>query len=358
MKSEIAESLAQRSIIVDSDFASADGAVLDEQRVDQLRELEHVVSVEPTLRLPVSITVAGEPVLFNMSSFRPSFPPPLVVPDQAPTSLASDEVLLPRTIGTTSLESLWGTEIEIEHDAYLEPGVSTSVRSRVKVVGITDPAWQQDTTTPAYASGETIHSWYEQASADGVAENVATEGYQEATVVVSTAGQVRPVLEAAQAMGLTATATKELTPQLPDQLQIIKTLTRIVLVGLTLLALVATSVLVRGLVLQRTREIGLLMSLGYRGAVVWLVMLLEVVLVAWAGLVGGLLVATAAANIGTGFVPESAMPGLFVGEILFPRADLVFSSLVVVSVVVVLGSILPLSRASRLEPAAALRDTL
>jgi ABC-type lipoprotein release transport system permease subunit len=358
LETNIAESLAQRSIVVTSDYSSSSGQILDEGHVRSLAAIPGVHRVEPTLNLSVAIYLDGNPVQFSISTLRPSFLPP-VLESVRPgiTLLAPSEVLLPQTIDDVSLKPLLGREVEIHHDRFVSRGLSSPIRTTVTVVGLTDPAWQQDTPTPAYGNADTIYSWFGLASAEGVAKEVAVQGYHEATVVVDRAERVGPVLRAAQSLGLSATATKDLTPQLPDQLQIVKTLTQVVLVALVLLAMISSSFLVRGLVLQRTREIGLLKSLGYLNRQVWWLLLIEIVLASWVGAFVGLVLATGLGNVGKSFVPPIAAPHTF-GGVLLPSLGLIGSSLFVATLVVLLGSLLPVTRAFRLEPAQALRDTL
>jgi len=111
-------------------------------------------------------------------------------------------------------------------------------------------------------------------------------------------------------------------------------------------------------VLERTREIGVLQSLGAARGVIRALVLGEA---AFIGLVGGgmgLLVALVAGRVGAPFVREQMGSGgarLPAGDLFIVPLDLGLGVLALIAVVSIAAAVLPGERAARMEPAVALR---
>lgn len=357
LKNNIEQGIAQRTINVMSDFESQETRLLDVPAVESMSALPGVESVEPTYSMGGALLLEdGRPVGLSVSPARPSFPPPLVGQTRPRTfPLSPGEVVLPSELDGVPLSDLLGQQVDFERSIAIRPGEARATVERMTVVALSDPAWQEDGPRTAYIDAGQAWRWYDEASPGSAEQTIAEQGYSKATVVVATAEQVDGVLRQVQATGLGATAVQQLTPRLPDQLNFIKSITRVVLVVLIILAATSSAFLVRGLVFQRTREVGLLKALGYSGRAIWSVMAMETVMVAWIGAVGGLLFAVFAANAGRTLIPASALPR-DLENVLLPDPWLVVGTLVVAAVVILVGGAMPLLRAFRLDAARALRD--
>lgn len=357
LRDNIAESVAQRTITVTSNVDGQPTRLLDVPLVEQIRGVRGVEEVEPSYSMGAALLLeGGRPLGVALVPLREHFPPPLVKelgPDTFP--LAADEVVVPRTVEGVALDELLGEVVDVERSIALRPGEARAQVQQMKVVALSDPAWQDDGPVTVYLNADTAWRWYDEASPGTAEEAIAEQGFRQATALVSSAGQVDEVLRTVQATGVQATAVQQLTPRLPDGLVLVRTFTRIGFVVLTLLAITSSAFLVRGLVFQRTREVGLLKALGYRNRAVWSLLAMETVIVAWIGALIGLVVATVGANVGRGVLPASAIPRATSG-LLFPDLGLAASTLAVTAAVVLVGSAFPLLRAFRLDASRALRD--
>lgn len=356
LKNNVGEGAAQRTISVGSSFGGARSALLDVPAVEAIRALPGVTQVDVSYTMGSALQVGGQPLGVALVPVRSTFPPPLVRQSRPVLyPLGPGEMVVPSEVEGVSLAGLLGRQVEVERSIALREGAARGKVERLTVVGLSDPAWQEDGQKAVYLDPDLAWRWYGQASPHGAVATIAEQGFREATVLTASAGQVDGVLRQIQARGLRATSVQQLSPALPDQLQLVRSLTRLMLVVLVLLSVVASAFLVRGLVFQRTREVGLLKALGYTGRAVWFVMASETVIVAWVGAVVGLVLATVVANTGRGLLPASALP-LGTGRVLVPGLTLTVGTLAIAALVVLAGAALPLLRALRLDAARALRD--
>ena len=357
LKNNVQEGVAQRTISVESNFDAQPDRLLDTAAVNSIKSIPGVEAVETSYSMGGALLLGGgRPLGMALVPVRATLPPPLVKTVRPATfPLASNEVVLPREVEGVALDDLLGKQVDFERSVALREGEARAKVARLTVVALSDPAWQDDGAGTGYLNPDQAWGWYGEASPRGAEQTISEQGFLKATVLVAEAAQVDGVLRRVQAEHLKATAVQQLTPRLPDQLQLVRSLTRLVLAVLVLLAATSSAFLVRGLVYQRTREVGLLKALGYSSRAIWSVMALETVIVAWIGAALGLLLATVAANVGRSLLPESALPR-GTETVLLPTFGLALGTLAVAAVVVLSGGALPLLRAFRLDAARALRD--
>jgi len=316
-----------------------------------------VASVEPTYPVAVDLQLPDVLIGLDLVPLRPSMPPPLVrsVRD-AVFPLGTREIVLPSSIDGRDMSPQLGQTITVGHPEGMGQGSSTSVTERVVVVALSDPAWQDDGPRSAFGNGRDVEAWFAlSAKPLSMEEVLAQQGVDKATVVTTSAADVPSVLRTVQAMHLSAVAFQQLTPTLPDTLNTVSRLTSVMEWVLVILGAAAVFVIVRSLVLQRTREIGLLKALGHSSHRITLTLLLETLVVSWGACAVAAALSVVLSNAVRPMLPADLLPKAVSGIWRVDWSTL-SGSLAAAALVVVLGSALPLVRAMRLDPAEALRD--
>lgn len=357
-RAQVSEGVALRSIAVLPRSDLPQGGRLTQQRMRELEADPDVEIVEGTLQATVGIktdAIAG--ALLHATVLRPSLVPPVRSKTRAELfPLTGNEVMLPEQAQGFDLRPLLGTTIRVDYQRTTGAGRGEGTHDEVRVVALYDPAWQLEGPDAAFAAEGEVVRWAASVAAVPEAELLTQQGYDRATVVARTADAVPGLLRRLQAQSYGATSLQDELTQLPSALRLVDTVSKILMVALLLFIFVSSLSLNTSLVRQRTREIGLLKSVGYRDSAVFGAFLTEtgalgLVCVMWGlvlGVLGAYVLGTALAR-----APELA-PYLSSGTHPALRDVVLVGAVPVIALVA--GSLLPARRAARLEPVVALRD--
>jgi putative ABC transport system permease protein len=357
-KAKVQEGNALRSIEILPRRETPGGAALTLSQLERVRSVSSVSEVEPTMQATFGIKTSDIPgALLHGTKLRPSLSPPVrksVRPDVFP--LKEGEVLLPGTVQGMDLTELLGKTVDVSYQRTIGASSGTGAHDRVLVVGTYDPSWQLEGADAAFVSDSQLIRWASSVAAVPEGRLLETVGYDKATVLTSSSSHVSDVLKRLQAMGFTATSLEQQFTELPSVLRLIHAVSRVFVVVITAFLVLASSALSSSLVRQRTREIGLLKSVGYTSRSIIRMFLLELgtigLVFTFLGIAGGAVLGSVAAGILAG------NPDLtpYVNARQGPSWEVLAVLILLPTVAVVVGGLRSSVRGALLEPSVALRD--
>ncbi|MFH8750596.1 ABC transporter permease [Streptomyces rimosus] len=355
----VQESSANRSITVDRPDQRPDAPQLTESAAARLAKLPHVESVQHRAQVSFGLmTKAGDTVLLYATTHRPALSPPVtksVRDDLFP--LRPGEIVAPAMSQGVDLGKLVGQEIDVETTRFVRQGEGTGVSGRARLVGVYDPTWQMDNPDAAYAADATVIKWAAQRSGQPERSFLRTTGYDQLTVVARTAADVPAVTSAVQKLGYPAVTLQQQLNALPAVLEMIRTVGRVLLGVLGVLAFVGAVTVTGALSRQRAQEIGILKAVGFRTRTVLTMLVTEMAL---AGAVAALTGTVLGAALGSGaaaVLRRSADLAPYVeGWVLLPSAGTVLLLFGLTVLVVAAGALAPARRAARMSPTDAMKD--
>ncbi|KQX58864.1 MULTISPECIES: ABC transporter permease [unclassified Streptomyces] len=329
-----------------------------------LRGLPGVESVEPSLNASFTVEKTtgdggeGFPVLLYANLVRPSVSPPLQASVRERVfPLRPGEIVLPARADGEDLTGLLGRTVTAEYTRRTAEGQGTGVSARVRVVGISDPAWQWDGPSAAHAAPGEVAAWAAARSGESPERFLAGEGYSGATVVATSESQVGPVVAALTERHYFAVGVRDRVAELPGVLGLFQWLSQGLLVLVTAVGVLAGLGIGGAVVRTRTREVGVLRAVGWTRSEVFRAFSTEIGLLA---LAAGVLASVLGTLIGGGSVLglstleefRQHLPGGWVSPPLWQSAATVLLSVAAVLV----GAMRPLRKAASLDPVAVLRD--
>lgn len=353
----ILEATANRSIVIERDTASPESKILSQDLAHTLSGMPGVRTVEPRVQTSFGYKGPDVPgVLLNATTPRPSYLPPILATTRhAVFPLKHGEVVLPKMSDGMDLTATLGKSIPVELTKRTGTNDGVGVQRRVTVVGLFDPSWQLDGQSAAYAAPDTVTQWAALDAGTPTAAYLSTVGYGIISVTADTSGDVPTLLRTIQDMGYSASSLQQQMQALPVVLSLVKTMSRVLLVVVALIALIGAFTMSSALVRQRTREIGICKASGLSSTTVFGIFIIEALLCGIVAAVAGLLLGGA----GTVLLLSSLRGLSGLGDYLphafaLPGPGTVVLIVLTVLLVTVLGAVLPARRAARMDPVEAI----
>jgi putative ABC transport system permease protein len=358
--SGVKESYANRSVKVDQvDDDRPDAKPLGDRAEQRLRALPGVASVQHRAQASFGLKddhVDG--VLLYATTYRPALAPPVTDAVRKHVfPLRPGEVVLPAKAQGESLKPELGRKVTVETTRYVAQGQGTGSSATVRVVGLYDPAWQLDGPDVAYTDDATVVRWA--AAKAGVPEKdyLRTVGYDQLTVVATSSGKVADVQHRIQQLGFPATTLQQELAALPSVLELIRSVGKVLVVVLGLLAFAGALAVTGALARQRVREIGILKAVGFRTRSVLCLLVTEMALTAVLAAVLGTLLGAGLSGAGAAVLRGRADTAPYVdGAVLLPGIGTSLALLGLLVLVVVAGALAPARRAAALPPTEAMKD--
>ncbi|WP_435613167.1 ABC transporter permease [Streptomyces sp. bgisy159] len=357
--SGVTQSSANRSVTVDRPADRPDTPQLTDRTAARLAALPHVASVQHRAQVSFGVlTDAGDTVLLYATTYRPALPPPVtksVREDLFP--LRPGEIVAPAVSQGVDLGALVGKQVEIETTRFVRPGEGTGVTGHARLVGVYDPTWQLDNPDAAYAADATVIKWAADRAGRPEKTYLSGIGYDQLTVVADRAENVPDVMRAVQDLGYPAVTLQQQLDALPAVLEMIRTVGRVLLGVLAVLAFAGAITVTGALSRQRAQEIGVLKAVGFRTRAVLTMLVTEMALVgAVAALAGAALGALLAAG-SAAVLRDSADLAPYVEDRLpLPAPGTLLFLLGLTVLVVAIGSLAPARKAARMSPTEAMKD--
>lgn len=328
--------------------------------VDAIDSMPGVQSVEPSLNASLTVGKDGEgfPVLLYANLARPSVLPPLKasVRDNV-FPLKPGEIVLPASADGEDLTKLLGKTVTAEYTRRTSEGQGTGATTHVKVVGISDPEWQLDGPSAAHAALSDVTAWAAARVGQTPAHFLKTQGYNSVTVVAKSEAQVGPVLSRLTAAKYFAVSVRDRVAELPGILGLFQWLSKGLLALLAVVGVLAGLGIGGAVIRTRTREVGVLRTLGYTRSEVFRSFSTEIGILA---LTAGILSAVLGMLVGGGSALALSTLEEFQqqlpGDWAFPPAWQLAATVVLSAVAVMVGALRPLWRAAKLDPVTVLRD--
>ncbi|WP_030659922.1 ABC transporter permease [Streptomyces rimosus] len=355
----VEESSANRSITVDRPDQRPDAPQLTENAAARLAKLPHVASVQHRVQVSFGVmTKAGDTVLLYATTHRPAMSPPVTKSVRENLfPLRPGEIVAPALSQGVDLGKLVGQDIDIETTRFVRQGEGTGVSGHARLVGVYDPGWQLDNPDAAYAADATVIKWAAERGGQPEQSFLRTTGYDQLTVVARTAADVPAVTRAVQQLGYPAVTLQQRLDALPAVLEMIRTVGRVLLGVLGVLAFVGAVTVTGALSRQRAQEIGILKAVGFRTRSVLTMLVTEMAL---AGAVAALIGTVLGAALGSGaaaLLRRSADLAPYIeGRVLLPPAGTLLLLFGLTVLVVAAGALAPARRAARMSPTDAMKD--
>ncbi|MFJ2818243.1 ABC transporter permease [Streptomyces sp. NPDC087294] len=328
--------------------------------LDAIRTIPGVESVEPSLNASFTVGKDGEgfPVLLYANLARPSVLPPLKesVRDKV-FPLKQGEIVLPATVDGEDLSDLLGKTVTAEYTRRTSQNQGTGATAHVKVVGISDPQWQLDGPSAAHAAPSEVQAWAAARAGESTGHFLATEGYNSATVVAKSQDQVSSILKALTTEKYFAVSVRDRVSELPGILGLFQWLSKGLLALLAVVGVLAGLGIGGAVIRTRTREVGVLRTLGYTRSEVFCAFFTEIGILALAtgvlsAALGAVLGGSSAVALATLEEFQQQLPGGWV----FPPVWQLTATVVLSVAAVLIGALRPLWRAAALDPVTVLRD--
>ncbi|MCH0566859.1 ABC transporter permease [Streptomyces sp. MUM 2J] len=328
--------------------------------LEEIRAMAGVESVEPSLTASITVGQNGDgfPVLLYANLARPSVLPPLKasVRDKV-FPLQPGEIVLPATADGEDLSDLLGKTVMGEYTRRTGEGQGTGASVQVKVVGISDPQWQLDGPSAAHAAPSDVQAWAAARAGETPERFLASQGYNSATVVAKTQDQVGSVLTELTAKKYFAVSVRDRVADLPGILGLFQWLSKGLLALLALVGILAGLGIGGAVVRTRTREVGVLRTIGYTRTEIFRAFSAEIGILA---LAAGVISAVLGALIGGGSAVGLSGLEEFRQQLpdgwVFPPAWQVAATVILSVAAVLIGALRPLWRAASLDPVTVLRD--
>lgn len=355
----VQESWANRSVKVDQGDDRSAAGPLTANTEKRLAALPGVAAVQH--RAQVSFGLKDERVsgvLLYATTHRAAMSPPVldsVRPHLFP--LRAGEIVLPARAQGESLRSELGRRVSVETTRYLARGQGTGASDTVRVVGLYDSTWQLDGPDAAYADDETVLRWAAAKAGMPAESFLRTVGWDQLTVVATSADQVDHVQRRIQELGHPATTLRQELDALPAVLELIRTVGRILVVVLGLLSFAGAATVTGALARQRVREIGILKAVGFRTRSVLGLLVLETALAGATAALLGTVLGAALSGAATAVLRGRADTAAYVGPVVaLPGTGAALALIAALLLVVVAGALLPARRAAALSPTDAMKD--
>ncbi|MDX2562250.1 FtsX-like permease family protein [Streptomyces sp. TX20-6-3] len=328
--------------------------------LDAIRGIPGVESVEPSLNASFTVSKNGDgfPVLLYANLARPSVLPPLKAAARDKVfPLKPGEIVLPATADGEDLTDLLGKTVTAEYTRRTSESQGTGATTRVTVVGISDPNWQLDGPSAAHAAPAQVETWAAARAGESPRRFLDTQGYTGATVVAATEGQVEQVVAKLTAEKYFAVSVRDRVAELPGILGLFQWLSKGLLALLAVVGVLAGLGIGGAVVRTRTREVGVLRTIGYTRAEVFRSFATEIGILALAAgavaaVLGALIGGGAALGLATMEEFSAHLPGGWVSPPLWQLAATVLLS----AAAILVGALRPLRRAAALDPVTVLRD--
>lgn len=355
---KVQEGAANRTVVVDKHLeGDSSESPLTPARISRFCKLPGVVGAEPSLRATFGYKGQAIPgALLYANVIRPSAPPPIKESTRSKLfPLRANEIVVPTSTEGMNLSSLLGKTIAVEVTRGTSAGSGTGSRASARVVALSDPAYQIDGPSAAYAPESLVTRWA--ARSAGVSPDVfrSSVGYDRISLLAASSADVPSVVKEVQTTGFTAYSLQQQFQALPGVLGLIRSATWVLMACLAAVGFLSAFTLTSALARQRTREVGIMRAIGFRRRSVMAMLTGEITLVtcfaAALGTVLGLLIQ----GVAESFLRKNAQlhPYLIDGPS--------FTSLVVLVPIVgvfvcLIGAFFPARRASRLAPGEAVKE--
>ncbi|WP_406496491.1 ABC transporter permease [Streptomyces sp. NBC_00846] len=355
----VEQSDANRSITVERAGDDHPGAPKLTERTERtLAALPHAQSVQHRAQVSFGYSTADNTLLLYATTYRSALAPPVTKSVRKQLfPLHAGEVVLPASSQGSTLDSVLGKRITVETTRFVRAGEGTGQEDHLTVVGLFDPSWQMDNPDAAYVDDATVVRWAAAKSGLQVKNYLGEEGYDQLTVVADSAGNVPALMKRIQGMGLPAVTLQQQLSALPAVLDLIRTVGKVLLVILAVLAFAGAVTSTGALARQRSREIGILKAVGFRTRAVLTLLVTEMALVgAVAAVVGALLGMVLGSVAAVGLRSSAELAPYLKDRVLLPTAGTTTLLLSLAVVVVAAGALMPARRAARMSPTEAIKD--
>lgn len=330
-----------------------DARALAGSDVDQIKQLPDVLSATVVLQSTVWV---DQPKTV-LTVVEPLVDSPLKLSSSAPAQvlpLKAGEAIISQTFAD-AVGAHVGSDVSVQYRALTAPNAAAT--AVLRVVGINQETslseLGQDTMYVSFADLET---WVSAGYGETVSD-LQAHGYDQVVVFATHSDSVPALTAAIQKMGYRATDLQARLAELPRLAVLAQIVGYATLLIVGLLIALNTSSLVAAFVRQRRREIGLLKAIGFRDRDVFLILLMEqaisAVLLALAGVFVGLVLCFIATQMLIANPQISASIG---ATTVFPSLTSIGLAAAIIIVATAVGALVPAVRASRLDPAVALRD--
>lgn len=345
------DAVSSRTVVVK---AAPGGPVLDDAAVDALGRLAGVETVEETYALGGDLTFGdrANTVIVAVLPLRSTLPPPLVA---GTTNLGPRDALVPASIDGRPMTQLLGKEITLLRNVALRPGQTVSEAETLRVAGLVEPYWQVEARNPVYVSPALARQWLGEATGLGPG-SIPSEGFASASVRLAPGADPEAALAAIQGVGFQASTAAQLGGEVPEQLQSFVALSNAIRYAGIVIGLVVTLVFVRTMLLSRLPEVGLLKSFGYTAPRILAVLGGELLLVAAAGAVLGLVGGAAATYTVVAAVGDGNLPPGSALATAVPSVGTAFGVIAAALLAVAVAAAIPLGGAARKPAMVALRS--
>jgi putative ABC transport system permease protein len=265
--------------------------------------------------------------------------------------------VLPATSGGVDLRGLLGKRIRVQVTRSTGQGEGQGVERGLRVVALSDPSWQIDGPDAAYVDPVTVLSWAALRAGVPARDFADTVGYESATVVSDSSGDVPRLLDRLQEQGYAATSLQQQLEALPGVLDLVRIAGLVLLVSLVVLTGFSAYQVTAALGRQRRREVGILKAVGFSDGAVFRMLAGEAAAVGLVGAALGLAGAAVLGSAGTLALRSRAEVREFLATgVVLPSLPTVAAAVAIVLVVMLTGALVPAVRAARLPPAEAIRQ--
>lgn len=355
---------ALRTIELDSSLPNGTPNQLTSAQQKRIAADPRVEEVHAWLQVGIQVSddrfpLAPAPVLWMTPRISSVQPPELGVDTQTRSvlGLGAEDVLIPSTLERESLEELVGSDITISYTVKTGPDSGESRKRSVHVAGVYDESLQGlDGPAAVYAPEALVFELSALREGGNVADFETTYAFPKAFVTVSALGDVEGVRRDLTADGF-AVGTLSRSDNLPGVVQFLTIVSTGISALLVVFSLGCGFSIGASLTRYRRREIGLYRALGWSrrrlsvqyGAQLGLLGLMAGVAGAFAGIVLSV-VASLLLRDSTFWGPS------FSSTVEIPAASWLALTALAPAAGLLVGAVVPLSRAVRLDPDEALRD--
>jgi putative ABC transport system permease protein len=323
-----------------------------------IKNIPAVESVEPWLQASFAFKdTSGGALLYGTTPQANALPPVVSKVRAKVFPLNVGEVILPKQADGTDLSRFLGKSINVSYTRKVGEGQGEPVSDNVNVVGLYDPAYQEDGPGAAYADPSLVIKWAAARSGVPTADYLSVVGYRQTSVIVRDAHLVGDVLSQVRSMKFEAVSLATKLHQLPQSMKLLQWLGYVITAALIAYSVLAGYTVCSGFIRTRTREIGTLKALGFAKSRVTRIFLLELTLIGFVATFTGVVLG----NIISVAIGKLLQGGTFLGvrmtdRLALPGAAWSLLFFVVPCLACVVGGLSPARRAASMPPDIALRD--
>ncbi|MCO4254877.1 ABC transporter permease [Pseudarthrobacter cellobiosi] len=331
---------------------------ITDDSLSEFEQIDHVVDssgwaqIDLAIEEPANWPTTNNPGAFLGTPFISGITPKVLLGDIPEEGVKGNEIMLPDMGQGQDYTKLLGEEISFVYTKEIGPGNGEPVSISLRVAGIYDNSSPgADGAQAAYLSDEFLKSTLAKAR-----PATKTAKYPRAFVRVESADEVVSVQNDVRALGYSVNSVAGQIRSLSGLFALLA-LASWVIGGVLIIFCLGVGISVGGSwIKQRAREVGLLKAVGWSGASIAGVYMIELAAVGLIIGVGGALLGTISSMIGTAVFSSLQLDLLPVAAWATPNWLLVLGALVCVPLFLCAGAVGHVARLARLDADTSLRD--